>query len=251
MNSSDLDTEPLRMQAQPIDGVPGATLAQWFLHRRKRIVSSELEESINKFPPAMATLARQGHVQRYKKGIVLITEGEHGDNLYVVLQGSVKSYSTDGEGHEVVYSTSGPGEYFGEMSLDGGPRSASVMTLAPTVCAVITRQELEAHLLSEPAFALQMMTQIIARARLATQAARSMALYDIYGRMIRYFETLGEVQADGSRLLPEKLTQQDIANRVGSSREMISRILRDLETGGYISVVHRRITILKKLPAKW
>jgi CRP/FNR family cyclic AMP-dependent transcriptional regulator len=136
------------------------------------------------------------------------------------------------------------------MALDGGPRSASVMTLEPTTCSVVTRVTLKDHIAKHPEFAFELLAKVIRRARRATESARDLALLDVYGRVRRLFDSIA-VERDGTRLIPEKLTHQEIADRVGSSREMISRLLKDLSEGGYISVAEKLITLRKPLPPNW
>lgn len=201
--------------------------------------------------PSLRALALRGVLRNYRRQVVLLNEGESGDSLYVVLQGGVKTYSMDENGHEITYSTIAAGDYFGEMSLDGGPRSASVITLEPTVCAVVSGEQLREHLHAEPEFAFEIITQIIRRARVATETARGMALLDVYGRVVAALEALGGT-IDGSAPVELRgLTHQDIASRVGASREMVSRLLKDLKKGGYITQGVKRITLLRKLPARW
>lgn len=202
--------------------------------------------------PGLRALALRGVLRNYRKQVVLLSEGEAGDSLYVVLQGGVKTYSMDENGHEITYSTIAAGDYFGEMSLDGGPRSASVITLEPTVCAVVSGEQVREHLRAEPEFAFELITQIIRRARTATETARGMALLDVYGRVVAALEALGgTADRSGAPVELRGLTHQDIASRVGASREMVSRLLKDLEKGGYITQGVKRITLLKKLPARW
>jgi CRP/FNR family cyclic AMP-dependent transcriptional regulator len=137
------------------------------------------------------------------------------------------------------------------MSLDGGPRSASVMTLEPSLCALVGRSAVQQHLAEEPEFALQLVSQVIRRARSATETARQMALLDVYGRVIH---TLEGQHGPATSQVPVQLTQithQQIASRVGASREMVSRLLKDLEKGGYVELGIKRITLKKKLPARW
>jgi CRP/FNR family transcriptional regulator, cyclic AMP receptor protein len=201
--------------------------------------------------PAIARLAQRGIVRSYRKNTILVNEGEPGDALFVLLQGQVKVYATDENGREITYGTIHAGDYFGEMSLDGGPRSASVMTLEPCLCSLVSRAAVQQHLAEEPGFALQLVTQVIRRARSATETARQMALLDVYGRVIHTLE--GE-QGPASIQSPVQLTQithQQIASRVGASREMVSRLLKDLEKGGYVELGIKRITLKKKLPARW
>ena len=214
-------------------------------------VSAAQDRLISALRPSLQALALRGALRTYKKSSIVINEGDAGETLFILLQGSVKAYSTDQSGREVTYGTIGAGDYFGEMSLDGGPRSASVMTLEPCVCAVLTRNAVREHLAREPEFALELVAQVIRRARSATEAARSMALLDVYGRVIATLENeAGPGQPDAPILLT-KITHQSIASRVGASREMVSRLLKDLEKGGYIELGVKRITLKKKLPARW
>jgi CRP/FNR family cyclic AMP-dependent transcriptional regulator len=201
--------------------------------------------------PSVARLAARGIVRSYRKNTIIINEGEPGDSLFVLLQGQVKVYATDENGREITYGTIQAGDYFGEMSLDGGARSASVMTLETCLCALVARAAVQQHLADEPDFALQLVSQVIRRARSATETARQMALLDVYGRVIH---TLEGQQGPATTQGPVQLTQithQQIASRVGASREMVSRLLKDLEKGGYVELGIKRITLKKKLPARW
>ena len=195
-------------------------------------------------------LASLGRVRTYPKNSVFITEGDQSDSLFVVLKGKVKVFVSDNEGHEMILDTHGPGEYVGEMAFDGNPRSASVMTLEPTTFSVVAREPIKEAIRKNPDFALDMIGKIIERARLATNSVKHLALLDVYGRVARLLLDMA-VEKDGKLIIPDKLTQQEIAERVGASRDMVSRIFRDLTSGGYISVENRFITINKKPPARW
>jgi CRP/FNR family cyclic AMP-dependent transcriptional regulator len=211
----------------------------------------EQERLVAKLEPGIGRLAARGIVRSYRKNTIVINEGEVGDSLFVLLQGQVKVYATDENGREITYGTIQAGDYFGEMSLDGGPRSASVMTLEPCLCALVSRGAVQQHLADEPEFAISLVSQVIRRARSATETARQMALLDVYGRVIH---TLEGQQGPASTLAPVELNQithQQIASRVGASREMVSRLLKDLEKGGYVELGIKRITLKKKLPARW
>lgn len=203
--------------------------------------------------PELRTLAVRGIVRSYPKKAILINEAEMGDSLFVLLKGSVKVFSMDESGREITYGRIHSGDYFGEMSLDGGPRSASVITLEPCTCAILTRSDVSEHLAIEPEFAINLVVQVIRRARAATEAARNMALLDVYGRLIAVLEANDgtSVQEPGAGITLEAVTHQEIASRVGASREMVSRLLKDLEKGGYIEMGTKRITLLKKLPTRW
>lgn len=215
------------------------------------IQSSNTDGLMAALGDALRPLAQRGVVRSYKKNSVIINEGDVGESLFVLLQGRVKVFATDENGREVTYGNIDAGDYFGEMSLDGGPRSASVITLEPSVCSVVTRTSVREHLIAEPDFAMELVTQVIRRARDATETARKMALLDVYGRVISTLESEeGPGRADAPVML-EQITHQAIASRVGASREMVSRLLKDLEKGGYIALGVKKITLLKKLPARW
>jgi CRP/FNR family cyclic AMP-dependent transcriptional regulator len=196
-------------------------------------------------------IASRGGLKIFPANAVLITEGDDSDSLYILLSGRVKVYSTNAEGKEVVIAVHGPGEYVGELSLDGGTRSTSVMTLEPTTCSVVSGSHLRGFIAEHPDFASHLIRKLIRSVRQATETVKSLALEDVYARVVRVLNDLSDTGADGSRRVRERLTQQDIADRVGASREMVSRIFKDLTTGGYIASEAGRIVILKKLPAGW
>lgn len=202
--------------------------------------------------PHVEALAARGTTRNFRRGVVLIHEGDRGDTLYLVRSGRLRAYAAHPNGKEITLGIYGAGEYVGEMSLDGGPRSANVETLELSTCAVISRETLLAYIAGHPDFALEMMARLIRRARLATDSASSLALIDVYGRMTRLLDQIaGPAQPDGTRTIAERITHQQIANHLACSREMVSRLLKDLETGGYLELRERRIVLLKGLPARW
>ncbi len=197
-------------------------------------------------------LAALGVQRRYRRGTLLIQEGETGETLYIVLQGRLRAYLADNSGKELTLGVYGLLEYVGEMSLDGGPRSANVEALESSLCSVVTRETLLAYIASHPEFALEMMGRLIRRARLATESARSVALIDVYGRLVLLLNQLAcEPDPEGLRALRERITHQAMAQHLACSREMVSRLMRDLETGGYVAMRERCIWLLKPLPARW
>jgi len=201
--------------------------------------------------PFVRKLAALGRVRSYPRSTVIITEGDSSDSVFVVLSGKVKAFVSDSEGHELILDTQGPGDYVGEMALDGKPRSASVVTLEATTFSVVQREPLRDAIRKDPDFALDMISKVIERARDATDNVKNLALLDVYGRVARLLLNMAVEAGDGKLRIPEKITQQEIAERVGASRDMVSRIFRDLTIGGYISVENRIVTINKKPPAKW
>ncbi|HEV8257470.1 MAG TPA: Crp/Fnr family transcriptional regulator [Casimicrobiaceae bacterium] len=201
-------------------------------------------------PDTLRAIAATGVARNYPKNTILINEGDVGDSLFIVISGRVKVFSSNAAGREVVIAFHGPGEYVGEMTLDGSPRSASVVTLEPTTCALVTRASFREFILAHPDFALHLIEKLIQRVRLTTENVKSLALSDVYGRLVKLLLDLA-VDQDGKQVVPEKLTQQDIAERIGASRDMISRLLKDLVAGGYLTIQDRTITILKKPPPGW
>jgi CRP/FNR family cyclic AMP-dependent transcriptional regulator len=201
--------------------------------------------------PALRELAGRGQVRSYPKSAIVINEGEPGDALYVILAGKVKVFLADEAGREVIIGHCGPGDYLGEMTLDGGPRSASVMCLEAGTFSVVSRAAVREVIAANPDFAFQLMSTVIARARLMTDMVKNLALLDVYGRVARLLLQLAVEQDDGRLVVSERLTQQNIADRVGASRDMVNRIFKDLSAGGYIRLENRQVVILRKPPARW
>ena len=200
--------------------------------------------------PLLERIAALAPARSFPKGAIIVNEGDDTDSLYVMLSGRARVYVADAEGREAQLNRIGAGEYFGEVTLDGGPRSASVMALEECRCAVIRRAELDAFVAENPAFALHLVRKLASRVRALTENVRSLALMDVYGRVARLLLDLAE-ERDGRMVVEEPLTQKDIASRVGCSREMISRIFSDLAQGGYLRKEAGQLVILRKPPARW
>lgn len=196
-------------------------------------------------------LARRGELKRYRKGHRLIEEGELGDTLFVILSGRVRVFASGDKDREITYGTYAAGDYIGEMSLDGRPRSASVEALEACTCAIVTKQTLLRHIAEHPEFALDLLAKVIRRARAATLSTKQLALNDVYGRLVLLLNELAVPQADGTRLIAERLTHREMANRLGCSREMVSRLMKDLEEGGFVVAANGHHHVLKALPARW
>lgn len=199
-------------------------------------------------PSLLEALAARGNTRAYRANAILITEGDAGDSLYIVVAGRLRAYASSENGREVVLSEHGPGEYVGELSLDGAVRSASVRALEPTTCCTVQREQLLGFLAEHPDFALHLSQKLTRMVRRLTEQVKSLALQDVYGRMVRVLTDLSDAVGD-ERVVRERLTQQEIAERVGSSREMVNRVMKDLTTGGYVSVRDGRYVIRRKLPA--
>lgn len=198
----------------------------------------------------IAALAEGAAVRTYARNTLVMTEGERSDSLYVILSGRVKVYVSDEHGKDLVLNVQGPGEYFGELALDEGPRSASVMTLEPSKLAVIANDVLRGFLTSHPEAAVQLVRGLIGRVRRATESLKDLAQLDVYGRVAKLLLELAR-ESDGKLVIDQKLTHQDIADRVSASREMVSRILKDLTSGGYLANEGGRIVIQRRPPRAW
>lgn len=197
-------------------------------------------------------LAGRGVQHGYGKGRLLIEEGDEAHTMYVVISGRLRVFSAHPvNGREITYGTFGPGDFVGEMSLDGGPRSASVETLERSVCVAVTRQTLEAFIAERPAFAFELLAKVIGSARRATLTARQLALNDAYGNLKAWLDAEAEPAADGTRWIARRPTHRELASRIGRSREMVSRLLKDLETGGYVAVEGQGWRLRKALPERW
>jgi CRP/FNR family cyclic AMP-dependent transcriptional regulator len=198
----------------------------------------------------LAEISRHGIAREFRPRTVLVTEGEKTNALYIIVEGRVRAYVSDANGREAVLSVMGPGEYFGELAYDQGPRSASVITLEQCRLLVVPHADFAAFVEGNPAFARHFINKLIGHVRTLTQNVRSLALMDAYGRVARLLLE-SSVKKDGKQFVPERFTQAEIASRVGCSREMVSRIFKDLVQGHYITVEADRIVINRTPPAHW
>jgi CRP/FNR family transcriptional regulator, cyclic AMP receptor protein len=196
-------------------------------------------------------LAAKGVRRNFRKGVALIQEGEPGDEIFIILTGAVRAFSTDAKGREITHGVYGVGDYVGEMSLDGGLRSANVEATQTTTCSVVSRQTLRIFIQEYPDFAIEMIAKLIHRLRLATANSTSVALSNVYGRLVKFLADLANSQDDPFDFFEKKISHQQIASHVGCSREMVSRLLKDLEKGGYIVTHAKRIRIEKPFPRNW
>ncbi len=200
--------------------------------------------------PLLDKIGAVATVRTFPKRAIIVTEGDDTDSLYVMLSGKARVFVADDKGREVQLNQLGAGEYFGEVTLDGGPRSASVMAVEECRCAVVKRAELTTFLEQHPELSLHMLRKLARRVRDLTENVRSLALMDVYGRVARLLLELAE-DRDGKLVIEEHLTHKDLASRVGASREMISRIFSDLSDGGYVRKEDRLLVIARKPPPRW
>ena len=173
----------------------------------------------------------------------VVRAGEDAESLIVLLTGRAKVTNFDEEGREIILAWLGPGEFFGEMGLiDGSPRSASVVAVEPCELLTIGKSEFQRCMQENFQVAQKLMQILVRRLREADRNIESLALLDVYGRVARLLLDLSE-EEDGKRLVRQKISKQDMARMIGASREMVSKVMRDLEVGGYIITSGDIITI--------
>jgi CRP/FNR family cyclic AMP-dependent transcriptional regulator len=170
------------------------------------------------------------------RSTTVMASGDPTDSLYIVLSGRLKVMMSDAEGKEVILSILGPGEFFGEMGLiDDAPRSASVVSIEPCELLSIAKRDFKKCLAENFEMAQAVMRGLVRRLREADRKIGSLALLDVYGRVARLLLDMSET-VDGEKIVTKRLPKQDIAKMIGASREMVSRVMKDLQMGGYIEV---------------
>ncbi|MCP4076264.1 MAG: Crp/Fnr family transcriptional regulator [Gammaproteobacteria bacterium] len=195
-------------------------------------------------------LSSQVVSRQFPKNSIIVTQGDETDSLYVIMDGKVDVFLQNDKGKEIIINSLGECDTFGELAPLGGiPRQASIITTESSILIVISRQVFMDTLLTKPAISMRIINRLIDLIQNLTEEVSSLALEDVYSRVVRVLYKHAEKVGD--KLVTEKLTQQDIALRVGATREMVHRILKELKTGGYISIEGKHITIEKKLPPGW
>ena len=170
------------------------------------------------------------------RGTAIMREGDVIDFLYIVISGRLKVMMGEADGKETILSILGPGEFFGEMGLiDDNPRSASVIAIEGTELLALAKRAFRRCLVEKPELAMAVMRVLVRRLREADRKIGSLAMLDVYGRVARLLLDMSE-NVNGRRAVTKRLTKQDIAKMVGASREMVTKVMKDLQTSGYIDV---------------
>jgi CRP/FNR family cyclic AMP-dependent transcriptional regulator len=180
------------------------------------------------------------------RGSAVMHEGDVADCLYVVISGRLKVMVGEADGKETILSIIGPGEFFGEMGLiDDNPRSASVVAIEPCELLSLTRRDFRKCLVENLGLAMAVMRVLVRRLREADRKIGSLAMLDVYGRVARLLLDMSE-NVNGQKVVTKRITKQDIARMVGASREMVSKVMKDLQTSGYIEVQGSTIVLRDK-----
>lgn len=200
--------------------------------------------------PSLRQLAETGSRRFFPKRTRFICEGDEGTSIYLVLAGSVKVFASDTDGKEFVFGMYGREAILGEMALDGAPRSASVEAVTDVHCVIVGIDVLRARILADPDFTMMLIRTLIQRSRNTTTFSRRLALESAYERLTGLFRELTVVR-DGKAIIPMLLSQQDVAHRIGTSRDMVSKLFKELVKGEYLTHEKKQLTLLRELPKKW
>ncbi len=184
----------------------------------------------------------------FQKNTIIINEGDDANSFFIIIKGAVKIFLSNEEGKEIIINAQGPGDHFGELALlDDAPRSASVITTEKSTIGIISKEDFHHVMAKNTDLALNLIRELTRRVRLLSDNVRTLALMDVYGRVAKILLSMAQ-EEDGILVINNRPTQQDIANHIGASREMVARILKDLSTGNYITIDGKRLTINEKLP---
>ncbi len=197
----------------------------------------------------LEAINRVSFVKRFPKDNLIFMADEEGDTLFIIIRGKVKVTQFSESGKEVIFSMLGEGDFFGDMSLlDGRPRSASVVTAEESELLLLRRQDFHRLIETNPAIALTLLKEITGRLRKADERIQSLALLDVSGRvagiLLQLAEEGGRKTPEGGVFIRTRPTHQELANMVGTTRETVTRILKQMESRNYIAMTGKSITIL-------
>ncbi|MBL8468396.1 MULTISPECIES: Crp/Fnr family transcriptional regulator [Methyloversatilis] len=196
---------------------------------------------------SLEPVAKVANMRRVPRGSIVVRAGDKTDFVYLVLSGSLKVLVSDEEGREVILSMLGPGELFGEMGvLDDNPRSATVVTVVPSDLIVIAKSDFKRVLQENFEVSMFIMRNLVARLRTADRKIESLALMDVYGRVARLLLEMAD-DVNGEKVVNRKISKQDIAKMIGASREMVSRVMKDLHLQGLIEETNGKILLRERL----
>lgn len=186
--------------------------------------------------------------KKCSKDTIILLEDEEGDTLFVILSGKVKVTTFSESGKEVIFSILNEGDFFGDMSLlDGKPRSATVISIEESELRLIRRSDFNKLIESHPGIALKLLEELTSRLRKADERIESLALLDVTGRvagiLLQLADERGE-KTEGSILIKSRPTHQELANMVGTTRETVTRILKQLGNKKYINMDGKDLTII-------
>jgi CRP/FNR family cyclic AMP-dependent transcriptional regulator len=188
-------------------------------------------------------------VRDFARNAIVETEGERPDFFNLVLSGRVQALWRDDKGHELRLGIDGPGDHFADVTLGGEPGLVSRVAITDLRVASVPINDLRSLMKRHPQMTLILLTDVVARLRRMVARAKTLTMEDVYTRVVKLLlDSSAEV---GGKLVADKLTHAEIGQRVGATREMVGRVLRELARGGYIRTERGRMTVLRKPPARW
>ncbi len=219
---------------------------QMLVSRAKLLENIDFFEGISMLE--LTELAGMMKIIKVKKNTIIINQGDLSRSLFVIINGRLKISATDKDGNQTIFTFMHDGEFFGELSLlNEVPRSATVSAVEDCTVLNLDHAMFKDFLDAHPAACWPVFKSLTNRIRTMDETICLLTTKDIYGRLIETLYNHAEENSEGV-LMTQKLTHQDFAEMVGSSREMVSRTFKDLKEGGYISVEKKQISILKRLP---
>ena len=197
---------------------------------------------------AAEALQAASRTRRFRRGDIVFAEGESGDALYVVVEGKVKIFRTSPDGRENMLAVLGPGEMFGELSLfDPGPRTATVATITDCALASLAHEALRPWLAGRPELGVQLLQALAQRLRRTNEAMADLVFSDVPGRVAKTLLDLGDrfgtPGPDGVRVTHD-LTQEELAQLVGASRETVNKALSEFASRGWIRLDGRAVLLI-------
>ena len=196
---------------------------------------------------AAASLRASMDSVKIAKGSVLFAEGDEGDHLYVIVEGKLKLGTSSGDGRENLLSILGPGEMFGELSLfDPGPRTSTATAVTDARLLSLGQEKLIPWLAENPQVALQLLARLAQRLRRTNEAVGDLVFSDVPGRVAKALIDLGErfgKQTDEGLFVHHDLTQEELAQLVGASRETVNKALADFAGRNWLKLDGRAVLI--------
>mgnify|MGYP006335101845 FL=1 len=184
--------------------------------------------------------------RRFKRGELIVEQGKKTNALFILLTGRARVVTSDSRGREVILATLTPGDHLGEMSLiDNEPHSATVRAEVTTDTLMLGRIEFARCLPENTSMAYAVMKGLVQRLRSADRKIESLALMDVYGRVARALLEFATSEVNGQMVIKERISRQDVAKMVGASREMVSRVMKDLEERGFFETLPDGSTLIK------
>jgi len=200
----------------------------------------------------LEAISAQAREVVFKKNAVVMTEGDVGESMYVIKNGSVKVFVSDADGKELILYHQDSGSVVGDIALlDDAPRSASVTAMEATTALMISKQRFLDLLREKPEMSIGVIRSLTQRLREATEGSRRLALDNVYQRLTDKLTELKVTDSTGQDHLPRKFSHQELGNMIGASREMVGKVMAELIKGEYVEIDDGIIYLRKKFPKNW